>query len=216
MPPVAETHTSFIPKAPAMETLTRRTTSMSILLVVSVIIFLVSAGAYVGALVYHRILYKEINDECAGNTCGFKAALIRAQSEVRMDLVEDIKRMERKIDLAEQIVHGHTSLVPIFKRLEQTTVRSVQYASFSFGREGVTVSGKAKDYDAVAQQQDLYQKELKGALTSYTLSDFTEEEKGGVTFKAMLVFNPEIIKYSYTASTTPAATATSTATSTTP
>ncbi len=212
MPP--ETHTSFIPKAQIVEAVVRRGTSASMLFAVSVIIFLVSAGAYLGALVYHRILYKEINDECVSDTCGLKAALVRAQSEVRKDLVDDIKRMELKINLAKTIVNGHTSLAPVFKKLEETTVRSVQYSSFLFDKEGVSISGKAKDYDSVAQQQDLYKKELTKTIVSFNLSDFSEEEKGGVTFKATLVFSPEFTKYTRTASGV--ATSTVVATSTAP
>jgi len=193
MPP--ETQTSFIPKAPVRDTTPRHTSSVSVLLMVSVIVFLVSAGAYLGAFVYHRMLYNEINDPCSGTACGLKASLEKARAEVRQDLVEEIKRMEQKISLAKTIVSGHTSLLPVFRQLEKTTVRSVQYESFSFSTEGVSVKGKAKDYDSVAQQSDLYKQEVGISLASYTLSDYAENEKGLVTFSGLLVFNPEMTKY---------------------
>ena len=195
-----ETHTSFIPKAPQREVPSRRANSVSVLLVVSVIIFLVSAGSYLGAFVYHRVLYNEINDPCSGTACGLKASLEKARAEVRQDLVEKIKRMEQKIVLAKTIVSGHTSLLPVFRNLEKMTVRSVQYSSFSFGKEGVSVGGKAKDYDTLAQQGDIYKQHVGMSLASYKVSDFMEDDKGAVTFKALLVFNPELTTYATSSS----------------
>lgn len=190
-----EIQTSFIPKAPKREVPSRRASSVNVLMVASVIIFLASVGSYLGAFVYHRVLYNEINDPCSGSACGLKASLEKARAEVRQDLVEKIKRMEQKIVLAKTIVSGHTSLLPIFRNLEKMTVRSVQYSSFSFGKEGVKIDGKTKDYDTLAQQGDVYKQNIGMSLASYKVSDFTEDDKGAVTFKALLVFSPELIKY---------------------
>ncbi len=190
-----EIQTSFIPKAPKREVPSRRASSVNVLMVASVIIFLASVGSYLGAFVYHRVLYNEINDPCSGSACGLKASLEKARAEVRQDLVEKIKRMEQKIVLAKTIVSGHTSLLPIFRNLEKMTVRSVQYSSFSFGKEGVKIDGKTKDYDTLAQQGDVYKQNIGMSLASYKVSDFTEDDKGAVTFKALLVFSPELVKY---------------------
>ena len=119
--------TSFIPKRPvstepvAPKVQSRAVGIVSLLAVVSVIATGLSFG---GVYLYEKQLTAqkikadtEIND---------------ARKGIRTDFLSDMKRLDARIAGVSMLLRRHIVVTPIFEALQDTTLRSVQYKTFTY------------------------------------------------------------------------------------
>ena len=153
---------SFIPKRPiepgvdASATTPRRHTNALTLLII--IIILATAGAYAITYVYETNLNRQV--------ASAKQTLTQARDGIGTDFVSDMKRLNDRISAIKSLLANHVVVTPIFQALEATTLRSVQYKSFTYtlsdttAQNGknvdVTLQGTTKNYATLALQSDAF------------------------------------------------------------
>lgn len=154
--------TSFIPKRPiepgmdASANVPRRHTNVVTLL--TVVIILATAGVYGITYVYESSLTRQVETA--------KQTLTQARDGIGTDFVSDMKRLNDRISTIKTLLTNHVVVTPIFQALEATTLRSVQYKSFTYTLADttaqnaksvdVTLQGTTKNYATLALQSDAF------------------------------------------------------------
>ncbi len=191
--------TSFIPKRPVMNEVAppqRHSRAVGALTIVAVVILIAVGVAYGLVSVYDKqlqskksTLQKQINE---------------ARDSVGTDFLNDMKRLNARIDGVKSLIGTHIVVSPIFAALEQTTLRTIQFKSFTYtfvtdpGTKQqvvqVTLGGTAKSYTAIALQSDAFvQNQL---IKNPVFSSLTVDEKTGlIGFKLVFTVSPADLSY---------------------
>ena len=192
--------TSFIPKAPASESVPLSSMraegpdDKGIVWVMSMILFWVSLVALV-ALVGTRFVV-------ARSIAGMSDALASASAEISPERIADLNRAHSRITSAESLLARHISVANLFAALEQITSRSVRFTEFSFktvpNENGVietrlVVKGEAQSYAALSAQASVIERQTFFKNTLF--SDFDLTERGQVSFTFSAVLDPSLTSY---------------------
>lgn len=187
--------TSFIPKAPLNQKVApSRGGGVGIVTLSAFVLLLLSGLAFGSLFAYNLYLTREIgtpnDDSCAqdaDNRCSLQASLKRIEGKVRADLISEIKMTGERIMLAEQLLERRTVLTPLFSRLEDLTIPSVQFTSFEYQEgEDLSLRGVARDYESIALQSDVFVQNPE-VVQSAEFSNFTVTEEGDVEFDLAIV-----------------------------
>lgn len=198
MEPFAPT-TSFIPKKPIDTSDVVVTTHKSGGGLIGFLCFfmvLISVLAYGGVYAYNKSLVQQKAD--------LDTKLAKARDSIGTDFVSDMKRLNARITGVKTLLGTHVAVTPIFKALQDTTLRTVVYNNFSYELKSddttkktvvtVTLTGTAKSYAAIALQSDAYTK--SSLIKNPIFSDLKINTKSNtVDFK--LVFNCDQNDLSY-------------------
>lgn len=199
--------TSFIPKRPLDASINQRpksSHSFGLLNVIATFILLASLIFYGGAWFYQTVLDDEINRPCepvaAGSSqvsrCGLIASLERERQNLDQDTILLFQRLDHKFKIASDILADHLDLLPVFKMLEQLTLPSIYFDSFSFTADkGITMEGKAISYEDIAVQTQIFSAD-KGRIQSFIFSDLDTDTDGVVIFKLTMILEPALLSYS--------------------
>ena len=199
--------TSFIPKRPLDASMIERpksSRSFGLLNVIAFFILLASLIFYGGSWFYKKVLTDEINRPCepaAGNSqvqrCGLIASLERERQNLDQDTILLFQRLDHKFKIASDILDSHLDLLPVFQLLEELTLPSIYYNSFSFNADkGITMEGKAISYEDIAVQTQIFSAD-KGRIQSFIFSDLDTDKDGVVIFKLTMILEPAVISYSH-------------------
>ena len=111
-----------------------------------------------------------------------------------------MKELTRTSDLIKNskiILAEHKAPSKVFLLVENLTLPSVGFSSFSFGeKEGeysVVMNGEAKSYTAIAQQAAVFSK--SDLVEKANFSNFVLKNEGNVSFNVSLVINPDLLKF---------------------
>lgn len=185
---------SFIPKETLIreEPFLERPRPKSLLGFLAVVSLFASVGAYAGLYLFNLTL-KQDADAVLAKVEAAQAAFVQAPS------IEEARLFQKRAQLAEELLGTHTVVTPVFKFLEENTLSSIYYTSFSFkkGEQGFTVelAGEAPSYASLAYQSDkLNNKSVE--LSEFSFSNITLTKFGSVGFNLKLVFTPEYLLYS--------------------
>lgn len=191
--------TSFIPKRPVTTEVVapkKHTRAVGALSILTVVIMVAVGVAYGLVTLYNKqlqtkkaTLQKQINE--ARNTVG-------------TDFLNDMKRLNARIDGVKSLVDTHIVVSPIFAALEQTTLKPVQYKSFtySFVTDPATkqqvvqasLGGTAKSYSTIALQSDAFAKNT--LIKNPVFSGLSVDEKTGlIGFKLVFMVHPSDLSY---------------------
>jgi hypothetical protein len=147
--------TSFIPKKPIIKE--RPVSSRPIGFSMVVTIFILFAVLLTAGALY---LYKA---NTAKKLEQMKNDLNLAQNRFEPSKITQLQVLDRRLKASSEILAGHIAISPIFKALQDITMKSVRYTNFSYdvGIEKnapvlVKMSGMAVGYRSVALQSDLY------------------------------------------------------------
>jgi hypothetical protein len=117
--------TSFIPKKPlAVSNSGQARHSISVLLTISIIIFIISLGAAGFVFAWKNVLDNQQNQ--------YKDTLAKDQNQFNTDLINTLTKANTKIDIAESLIAKHLAVSEIFGIIGQLTIGSVQWKSFTF------------------------------------------------------------------------------------
>lgn len=191
--------TSFIPKRPVTtEVVPAKAHSRAVgLLSIVTVTLLLATGAAFGAV----YLYSQ---RLASQKVVLQTQINEARNSIGTDFLNDMKRLNARIDGVKSLVNTHIVVSPIFAALEQTTLRSIQFKNFTYTFTTdpatknqvvqATLSGTAKTYAAIALQSDAFaQNKL---IKNPVFSSLTVDDKTGlVGFK--LVFTVAAADLSY-------------------
>lgn len=190
--------TSFIPKKPQeeKETYTYKSRNVGILSFLTFII-VVGTGLAFGAV----YLYEK---QLTAQKTKLEQSITEAKNGIGTEFVTDMKTLDTRINGVKELIKNHIVVTPIFRALEQTALRSVQYKDFSYiistdqnTKKSILVadiSGTARNYSSIALQSDAFSS--NSLIKNPVFSNLTVDEKTrAINFK--LKFNVDVEDLSY-------------------
>jgi hypothetical protein len=185
--------TSFIPKKPIIEDKVQPKKSMSFLTVFTVILFLSVVLSFGGLYFYKTVLAQNIKSQ--------EEQLNVARQRFEVSTIAELQTLDKRLKASNKILDKHITISPIFKLLQEITMKSVRYTQFgySIGLNDtilVKMTGEAEGYRAIALQADLFSanKNLKNPV----FYNLTLQEKGGVVFNLDFSVDPSLVNYKQT------------------
>jgi hypothetical protein len=205
--------------------------SVSILLTVSVALFILSLGGAGFAFAWEKVLDSQQNK--------YKDDLAADQNQFNTSLISTLTAANEKINLAKDLIQNHLAASEIFNIIGQLTITSVQWKSFTFsapavsgssaGRANsgtnnditVSMQGEADSYYSVAYQSDVFGQSSEfgsnNVIKNPVLSNLSVGSDGKVGFSFTASVDPSELSYvselsgqntSSTSSSAPAASST--------
>lgn len=137
---------------------------------------------------------------------GYKTQLAQREKQFNSRLIEELKRQDVKISLAEQLIRNHLAISGIFGVLGSMTIENVRFLSMDLvapvnSSEDIKVSmkGYATSFSAVAFQSQVFSKledyGLRGIIKNPILSDPVLESTGAASFGFSATIDPSILSY---------------------
>ncbi len=187
-----EFQTSFIPKKPLTEDRVVRERPVSIVTLLATVIFFATLVAGVGAYGYKVILAKQVKD--------MSASLDTAKGAFEPSLLADLQTLDRRINASEDILANHIAISPIFRSLQNLTLRTIRFTKFSydFSKDGgitVKLSGLSPNYNYItlALQSDVLAKNKY--IKNPVFSNLNLDDKGNVTFDLSFSVDQSFVRY---------------------
>lgn len=115
--------------------------------------------------------------------------------------VDELVRLDRKVQAASIVLKEHTSITDIRDFLEEHTQSRVQIQSYVFEEkttEGsqqktITITGEALNYNTLANQQTIFENDSD--IVSVSFTDMNPTETGFVEFTAHLLLTDSAFAY---------------------
>lgn len=200
--------TSFIPKRPVSSEpvpARRQSHAVGILSLFAVVTVLATIVSYGGVYVYEKQLVAQ--KAKADNQIN------EARKGIGTTFLGEMKMLNARIEGVKAAITHHIVVTPIFAALEQTTLRSIQYKSFTYAFASdapatatatataaassvvqVTLTGVAKSYATIALQSDSFTQNT--LIKNPVFSNLTIDDKtSNVNFKLVFTVNPAALSY---------------------
>ncbi len=190
-----QNQSSFIPRE-SVGMRPRRETTMGVMMTISLIIVGLSLFLFAGAYSYHYVLDLQINKSCAGDgsACGLKATVENTRRELGIENINRYNRLDKKMKVAESLINGHTTMVPLFELLERLTLHSVRYTKIDLDGSRVFLEGVALTYTDLAAQLKVL--ESSNSVRGAVFSNLGLDTAGNVTFSLELSPVSSLLTYS--------------------
>jgi hypothetical protein len=186
---------SFIPKKPVdtssgSSTVSRKK-STNALNLVGGIIFVLALVAAGGVFAFKSYVRGQVDSK--------SKQLQQAQANIQTEVIEEILAFDTRLQVSEELLKSHTTVLPLFTMIENRTLKDVQFTSFEFtGEPGqpaeVKLAGVTDSYPMVALQADEFGK--SEYVRDPIVSDFVLTPEGKVTFNATFTVDPGLLLYS--------------------
>jgi hypothetical protein len=191
-----QNQSSFIPKDGSFKK-PRRESMMGILMLVSLVVLGLSLLLFAGSYGYWYLLDRQVNAPCdgEGGACGLKATVDNIKHELDLKQIVRYNRLDKKMKVAQGLIDGHTTLVPLFDVLERLTIHNVRYNKFSV-EDGatVTIEGTAREYEDLAAQLRVYKD--SNSIKEAVFSGLGLDDDSLITFKLQLVPVSSLLTFS--------------------
>ena len=192
--------TSFIPKKPVAAASQTRSAGLSLFLLISIIVFFVSLGLAGYVFLQKNVLIQKIASD--------QSTIKTNQGNFTSDsnTIESLVTLNSRINVAKNLLGMHVAVSPIFNFLQQATLKSVRFKSFTFTSAGkdttgaskvsVQMSGVARDWETVASQADEFGKvDYKKTISEPKISSLTLNQDGSVSFIFTAFVSPDLLVY---------------------
>ena len=183
---------SFVPKKPLTE---RKMSggSLSLSMTISLVVLGAALVFLAGAYGYQYFLLNQINRPCNGaENCGLRAQLEIERTNLNLDEIIRLSKLDLKLDKASDIINSHTSLIPLLSLIEKNTVHSVKFDSFDYFSNTLELAGEAKSYEDIAVLANTFQSTEQFSEISF--SDFTITPTGNVEFSMSAQITEDLLK----------------------
>jgi hypothetical protein len=184
--------TSFIPKKPIIKETTISSQPISAFLIISLFVFLTVLLATGGLYFYKGVVAKKITD--------LESTLNLAKNRFEPSKIVELQILDKRLKAASEVLSKHSTVIPIFKALEQLTMKTVRFTKFNYslGTEekntiNVKMSGIAIGYRSIALQADLLAKNKN--LIDPVFSNLTLDNSGNVVFDLEFSVDPNFVNY---------------------
>ena len=181
-------NTSFIPKKSEIPDVNKKE-SLDLLLLIAMVVFLVSLFSAVGVFLYKNFLTNTIEQNSIN--------LEREKGNFDIASIEEFVRLDRRLNLSEDLLNNHVDLTSLFKLLEVNTLKNVQFQDFDFDSNedslDIAAKGIAKDYSTVALQSDIFGENQY--IHNPIFSDLNVNEDGNIVFKLTASIDKDLILY---------------------
>lgn len=198
--------TSFIPKKPISPApISYENRGVSIVTIITVIIFFGSVALSLGSYLYMGILEKRLEAK--------KVDLEKARNSFDLDTIRDLKRLDMRMKSAETLLQNHIAFSSYFELLEDITLRSVRFGTLTINDSSSSLSettvsdskpltfkltGTARGYTGVALQSDLFSKVRAKGIMQPVFSNLQLDDRGRVNFTAEAQIDRKALRYSST------------------
>ena len=185
-----DSQTSFIPKKSLSKDAVVREVPVGIFTLITTVIFFASFFGAVGVYFYKNFLNTQISQN--------SGLLQSAQRAFDPTLIVELERLDRRIESAKEILSNHVVVSPIFKMLENSTIPSVRFNTFSYSLSNnrkieLNMSGQARNYAFVAVQSEVLGSNKY--IAQHIFSDLNLDGSGNVTFNLATIINPSLVSY---------------------
>lgn len=187
--------TSFIPKKPiiannAISKRTSNTTSISMTVSIFIlIVILLSAGGLFAYKEYYLIKNKE----------ALSLNLKKIKESFNSDTITELEMYDKRTTVVRQILEAHTVLSPLFEKINELTLSSIQYTKFDHkitnNLFSVRMSGIANDYKSIALQADVFNTDKGIMFKDVIFSNLTKDKSNFVTFDVEFNVDPALLSY---------------------
>ncbi|MCM2339080.1 MAG: hypothetical protein NDI62_01340 [Burkholderiales bacterium] len=184
--------TSFIPKKPMIEERAIPSQPVSLFTIISIFIFFTVVIGTGALYFYNGILSKDI--------IKMESDLNLAKDRFEPSKIIQLQVLDKRLSAASEILSKHIAISPIFKALQDITMKTVRYTKFEYQiEEGkgekilVKMSGTAVGYKSVALQSDLFAKNKY--FIDPVFSNLMLDDKGNVVFDLEFSVDRAFIDY---------------------
>lgn len=180
----------FIPRS-EMEVKKPRSSYNGLIITVSFIIFLTSLAAYGAAFIYKWYLDRQINV--------YNSTFEKIRSEIEIKSIVDVLNKSREIETAKALLSKHIAPSRVFGFLEEDTIKSNYYTSFSFGegsgedKQKIKLDGVTKNYKELAKQIEAV-KDSKN-FEEPEFSGFKLLDNGDISYVLNLKVKGQVLNY---------------------
>lgn len=172
---------------------TRAPSTINLFSLLATVLFLVAIALSAGVYFYRGVVQKQIDSA--------SSSLDRAKAAFDPDTINQITRLDTRIEAGKALLGSHVSVTPLFDFLSSVTLKTVRFRDFSFSylaadKIAVSMKGQAVSYAAVALESDLLnsKKQLKNTI----LSDMALDTQGTVSFSVSTTIDPKLLSYAPT------------------
>lgn len=190
--------TSFIPKTPMIEQRVVSSQPVSLFFLIAIFIFFAMVLGTGGLYFYNGLLVKNITQ--------MENDLSLAKNRFEPSKIVQLQVLDKRLNASTEILAKHVAISPIFKALQDITMKTVSYTKFSYSlNEGknakiaVKMSGIAIGYKSVALQSDLFAQNKY--LIDPVFSNLLLDDKGNVLFDLEFSVDPNFVDYKKTLET---------------
>ncbi len=193
MPPASDFQTSFIPKKPLAEVRApaKATRSFGLLSLISTILFFATIAAAGGVYLYKASLASQVNE--------LSTSLDRARSAFEPSLVETLQILDKRFNASKEVLANHSTISPVFKSLEDLTLKSVRFTKFTYEIPAdtnmltVKMSGSARSYTSIALESDMLGRNKY--FQDVVFSNLQLDAAGNVGFDLAFTIDPAYLNY---------------------
>jgi hypothetical protein len=166
----------------------------------AVVLFVISLAGVGGAYAWKAIL--------TSSQASYKQELADREKQFNVDLIEQLKAANIKIDLVKGLLANHLAISEVFDVISRLTIQSVRFLSLNVSAQdaqkssnGISVSmhGYGTSFSAVAFQSDvlsqLEQYGLRKVVINPILSDPALDSNGTVSFGFSAAIDPGSLSY---------------------
>jgi hypothetical protein len=181
---------SFIPKKPIAAATQSRRGPINLLSLIATVVFIVAIAAAAGSFFYQNYL----NDRIASD----EQSLNLTKGQFDPATINQIIRLDTRLNVAGSLLSGHRSLSNLFAALESTTIQTVRFTSFTFatGDQGsltLSLKGEALNFSDVALQSAAFNR--VSYFKNVSLGNLSVEPTGAVSFNATMTVTPSLVAY---------------------
>jgi len=181
--------TSFIPKK-SLAPISKRKPSVGLYFIISVIVFLLATAGSVGVIVYKAYVEGGIESKAV--------SLQRAKEAFDPRLIDDLSRLDNRIESSGNILSSHIALTPLFDLLEELTLKNVRFEQFEFlvldsGEMTLVMTGEAVNHATVVLQSDLLGQSR--FLKDQIFSDINPDRSGNIGFSLEATVDPSLVSF---------------------
>lgn len=186
--------TSFIPKkslatSSAKNSLGKQR-SISIVFLFSLIVFIGVIIIAVSLFLWNQFLLQNIGKK--------KESLERAYSAFEPSLIQEMGRLDIRINSANEILSNHKAVSSFFNLLESLTITSMQFENLNYqtsdsGEIKITMKGKAPSFGTIALQSDIFGENK--FIQDPIFSNLNLNNKGNVEFDFSALLDPRLVLY---------------------
>lgn len=182
--------TSFIPKKSLSQTGSYSPPTIGILSMIATLVFLAAVGIAGGLFIYEKVIGEQIG--------GYQTDLERARAEFNPEKINELTRLNKRIENTKKLLNGHLAVSNFFKLLESNTLKTVRFNEFDFTSEGlntvvIKMTGQANSFSSIALQADRLN---ANSMFKNTIVDNINLEKfGNVSFSVTTSVDPSVVSY---------------------
>lgn len=169
-----------------------------LLVLLSIVLLVASVALAVGVFLYGGYLRQSVASKVD--------QLTRAEAAFEPSLIQELTRLDDRMNAAGRILDEHVAFSAFFRMLEQTTIENIQYASLDIESSGterpsIKMNGIAESVNTVALQADLFS---KGGMVASPIFSNINRGLGGVRFDLSAKIEPAAINFGRLQTSSPA------------